>query len=133
MALTSQQKKLAELLASGLSQQKAAMQVGVTSRTVRSWLAGNPELRRLVDELSAEAQGQAVTVLSGLLTRAAETLGELLEPGHPDSIRLAAARGVLSDFVAMRQYVDLVAEVNKIKAILEEEEKRRKRAGNGHS
>jgi hypothetical protein len=119
MKLTSQQLKVAELMASGLSQQKAATQIGVNPRTVRLWLANIPELRAEIDRLSKDAQSRSVAILSGLLTSAAVTLGELLKPEKPDSIRLAAARGVFADFVAMRQYVDLVAEINTIKAQLD--------------
>jgi hypothetical protein len=116
---TAQQQKAAELIAGGLSHEKAAMQVGVTGRTIRDWLSKG--LRAEVDRLSKESQGQAVQILSGLLRTAAVTLGELMRPEHPDSIRLSAARGVFDEFVAMRQYIDLAAELHAIKARLDAE------------
>jgi hypothetical protein len=115
MALTPKQERFAELVASGRSQQKAAEAVGITPRQARNWLRDVPELRERIHELSTEAQGQAVAILSSNLTKAAETLGELLEPEHSDQTRLAAARGIIADFVALRQYVDLLAEVDRLK------------------
>jgi hypothetical protein len=115
VALTPKQERFAELVAAGRSQQKAAEAVKISPRQARNWLRDNPEVRELINGLSVEAQRQAVTVLSTLLMAAAETMGEMLKPKHPASIRLAAARGVIADFVALRQYVDLVAEMQQVK------------------
>jgi hypothetical protein len=118
MALTQKQMRFAEPVAAGRSQVKAAEAVKISPRQAQNWMRDILELRERIDRLSRDAQAQAVQILSSLLTAAAATLGEMLKPGHPDSIRLAAARGVFADFVAMSQYVDLVAELNAIKAQL---------------
>jgi hypothetical protein len=70
VALTQKQLRFAELVASGRSQQKAAAAVGISPRQAQNWMRDIPELRERIDQLSRDAQAQAVQILSSLLTAA---------------------------------------------------------------
>lgn len=125
--LSAKQQRFAELVASGLSQTKAAQSVGVSPRQARKWLADNPALRERINELSAEIASKAVQHLTASLLRAAKTLRKLMTSSYPAQIQLAAARGTIADFVALRQFTDLAARVE----ALEAEAKQRMETGNG--
>jgi hypothetical protein len=110
--LNRRQQAVAALLAAGKSAVAAAREAGVGERTVHTWL-GTDGFRREVERLRGELFGAALGSLSGFLTKAVATLGELLDSDE-EKIRLAAARGILADAATIRQSIDLNARIEEL-------------------
>jgi hypothetical protein len=89
-------------LASGLTQEQAAMRAGVSAKTVQRRLA-EPEFRAELSRVEAEATRQTLNNLNCAAPTAVETLVELMGSGAKESVRLGAARAVL-DFTG--RYLD---------------------------
>src|SRR5262249_2574834 len=77
-------------LAAGQTQAEGAAKGGVSVRTVRSW-SGESEFAARVEQLRAEAIGQALGRLSGTMSSAADVLKDLLQSKSED-VRLRASR-----------------------------------------
>jgi hypothetical protein len=101
-------------LASGATQAVAAEQAGTSPRTIRRKLA-RPEFRQLVADLRAELIGQALGRMANNMTRAADSLGALLD-SEDERVRLRTCRALLSLGLKMRDSVDLTERVREIEA-----------------
>ena len=84
--------ELIRLLAQGLSQIKAAEQLGISDRTIRRRI-NDPEFRRRLSEARREIQAESWSTMMGLQEKAGQVLESMLE--SPDEkVRLAAAKYV---------------------------------------
>lgn len=100
-----QKDRLALAVASGRSATSAAKALGIPERTGRRW-ANDTEFRRLVVKLRNQIMARAAGRLASLASKAAVTLGKLLESSDPE-IRLKAARAILADGLAVKEGVRL--------------------------
>jgi len=103
-------------LAAGQTQAEAAAKGGVSVRTVRSW-SGESEFAARVEQLRAEAIGQALGRLSGTMSSAADVLKDLLQSKSED-VRLRASRAILELGVKLREFVALEERVRDLEAKL---------------
>jgi hypothetical protein len=99
-------------LASGTTTAAAAVQTGVSRRTLERRLA-EPEFRRLVADLRGQLVARALGRLADTMTRAADALAGLLDTPD-DRVRLRAARAVLSLGTRLRDSVDLTERVHEL-------------------
>lgn len=84
--------ELLRLLALGMSQIKAAEELGITDRTIRRRLE-NPEFRRALSQARREIQSESWSAMLSLREKASQVLESMLE--SPDEkVRLAAAKFV---------------------------------------
>ncbi|HJZ57432.1 MAG TPA: hypothetical protein VKE74_20855 [Gemmataceae bacterium] len=107
---------MAFALAAGQTQAEAAAKGGVSVRTVRSW-SGESEFAARVEQLRAEAIGQALGRLSGTMSSAADVLKDLLQSKSED-VRLRASRAILELGVKLREFVALEERVRDLEAKL---------------
>ena len=80
----------------------AASRVGVNEKTLRRWLAEDKDFKRELAEAQRVASETGVLRVQGLMSKAADTFGELMGPKVPPNIRLTAAR-IVSE-LAIHQY-----------------------------
>jgi hypothetical protein len=92
-----------------------AKQQGVTSRAAYR-TAEKPAVRARAAELRRQAIDQAVGRLADAAVTAALTLWDLMSTERPETIRLGAARAVLSALIEVRshaEYCNRFAEIEK--------------------
>ncbi len=92
-------------LARGLTVRQAAQEAGVGERTTHRRL-DDPEFRRRVSAVRGELMERACGRLSDAATKAVDVLRELLD-SDADTTRLAAARTILQQTVALRTAAEL--------------------------
>lgn len=93
------------IVASGGTQQQAAIEGGVSPRTIRRWLNDDPQFAALVDQVRRDAFATAYGVLCAGAAEAARRLVSLAVDPHPNaSARLGACRSVLT---LTREYAEL--------------------------
>lgn len=85
---------LAMAIASGASSTAAAQQLELSRSTVKRRLA-DADFRQLVSELRREMLASALGRMTNNMTRAADTVAELMDAEQPQ-IRLRAARAMLT-------------------------------------
>lgn len=105
-------------LASGLTRQEAAAAAGVSERTVYRRL-DDPAFVQRVKQAQDEMIEQSMGTLASMATAAANVLGELLLPDKPDSIRLGAARSIITTLLQTREAVELAADLQEIRVLVE--------------
>jgi hypothetical protein len=115
--------KLALGLARGGSLRQAAKSAKIAPTTARR-MAADKSFKDRVATRRAEIIGQATGRLTRLASKAAETLGDLLDAKHEPEIRLKAARAVLQDLLAVREHAEQYERL----ALIEE-----RMANSGHS
>ena len=98
--------KLAAALADGQSSAEWASANGVKERTAQRW-ATEPEVRAEVELCRRGALDQAVGRMSKRATWATEKIAELAENARSESVRLAALRSILTDMMAVCDFVGL--------------------------
>lgn len=98
--------RLALALARGMTHRAAAKKLGIGERTVYRKL-DDPAFVARVRELRTEMTTRAVGRLAGSAVRAAATMTALLGDANPPAVRLAAARAILSELVALRTATEL--------------------------
>src|SRR5579871_948769 len=86
--LSAKQERVALLLASGQSQEKAARESQTGLRTIKTWLAECPTFKQRIDDLSAEMTQRALSKLVSSMVGAAATLRHLCRHGRSEQIRL---------------------------------------------
>lgn len=97
-------------VARGKPVKDAAAAAGVSVRTGFSW-AARPDFRGKVAELRAAMLAETIGRLSAAATAAVATMVLLLDKQSPPTVRLGAARGILSSLIEMRAHVELSARV----------------------
>jgi transposase len=98
--------RLALAVAQGYSMRQAAKAADVAPTTARRW-ASEPSFKLRVEAIRSEVITRAVGKLARLASKAANTLGELLDKSHCGELRLKAARAILQDLLAVREHAEL--------------------------
>ena len=94
MKLTSKQIQAAYMLGEGSLCKDVASAVEVTPQTISAWQK-NPEFEALVNSVRLEVLEAARTRIQSLARAAAHTLGDVMENGKSEAMRLKAAAMVL--------------------------------------
>jgi hypothetical protein len=108
-------------LASGVPVPEAAKQSGLSENVVRRKLAVDRFRQRLL-RARADMTEQATGVLTAAGLEAARVLAELLMPGRPPALRLAAAKAVIETGIKLRTVVDLETQVADLERRLDEQQ-----------
>jgi hypothetical protein len=119
----SKQDQLAIAIARGKSIAAWARENQVPTRTAYGW-AGDPDLRRLVDEWRRHSLDRALGWMAGHSMRAVIGITNLGENAESESVQLRAHRAILFDQLAIAKQANLEFRMAKI------EEKLRDRTGN---
>jgi transposase-like protein len=110
--------KFVELSATGASSMEdMAVELGVTSRTLRRWKL-KPTVASAIRARTAEAMSLARAVLAAGASRAARELVDLAENAEPDSARVAACVAVVANATKLSEAESMQAEINEIRAQL---------------
>jgi hypothetical protein len=86
--------------------------------TVRKW-ACEPGFKRDVAAIQGELYEAFVGHLTGTMEQAAKGMIDLAKNGSPDSVRLAAWRGIVDDMLKVRSVSKLEADIAELKARLD--------------
>ena len=97
---------LAMHIATGNSIPDFAKEHGIALRTAYDWSVTQDVKDRIV-AIRSRLIDQGVGKLIGTIRKATHELDRLIENGSTDSVRLAAARGVISDTMALCDFADL--------------------------
>jgi hypothetical protein len=105
--------KVAVALARGDTAAKIAKEEGVSVRTVQRW-AATPECRDEVEAIRSRMLAEAVCKLQALASKSVQTLESLMTEGVADTVRLGAARAVLSAMIEVRSHVELTRRIEEL-------------------
>jgi hypothetical protein len=108
---------LAMALATGATNEEAAKRAGVSLRTVTRRLKDQAFVARL-DELRARSLESIGAELAAGAAQAVSTLVQLLDPENPPSVRVAAARALLTNMLQYREAGELQRQVSEIRQTL---------------
>lgn len=89
--LTTKQRKAIAALLSEPTTEAAAFSAGISSKTIRRWLAGDPDFAQALAEAEESAISDAARVMGAGALEAVNTLRDLLEDPDPDRRHKAAA------------------------------------------
>jgi hypothetical protein len=95
--------QLAVAIAKGGTAAKWASKNGVCKRTAQRW-AREPEVRAAVERMRRRALDRAVGLMAGHTHWAAKQIVELGKNASSESVRLSAARAVLSDMITVAKF-----------------------------
>jgi hypothetical protein len=101
---------VANLLAAGRSAAAAAREASVGERTVRGWLCDEAFCRE-VEKIRAELWSRALARLAGALNRAVAAMVGCLADDDA-RVRLASARAIIADALAIRGSIDMEARLH---------------------
>lgn len=105
--ITPPQTRAIAALMTSRTQGEAAKAAGVKLRSIQRW-SREPEFLSALRSAESEAISQAVRRLSSLATEAAEALAAVMrDPETPASVRVGAARGILTALLPLREQVTL--------------------------
>ena len=99
---------LAHALARGVTVASWARANNVPRNTAYRW-SNDPEVRRMVLTFRRRILDQAVGRMARRATKAAEVIVQVAENAESESVRLRAARAVLSDMVTISRFADVEA------------------------
>jgi hypothetical protein len=102
-------------LAAGAMVKEAGSQAGYSSRQAAR-LAKNPKIRERVEQIRWEASQRAVGSLAAGAEDAVKVLRELLADTQDASVRLQAAKAMLSHLVPIREHFELAERISKLEA-----------------
>lgn len=106
-------------LARGSDTETAAAEAGVTSRTVRRWIAEDAEFAAEVRRRRDQLLDQAVGALAAASVKAVETLVSALGERAPQH-RIRAAVALLAALPALRGEVEIAARLEELEKALKE-------------
>ena len=89
----------------------------ISHNTVRKWTV-EPGFKRAVAAIRAELYEAFIGTLVGTMKEAAEGMLSVARNGAPDSVRLAAWRGIVDDLMKMQSVTKLEQDVAEMKATL---------------
>ncbi|MHB1562295.1 MAG: hypothetical protein ACYC61_33050 [Isosphaeraceae bacterium] len=110
---------LAIAMAGGTPVKDWAQTHGIAERTAYRW-ARSPEVVDQVEAIRRESLDRAVNRLSGMATDAAEEIARLAREASSESVRLQAARAVLSELMAISGFAALERRMAEIERRLHE-------------
>lgn len=105
-------------LARGQAVTEAATAAGVSDRTIRRWLANDPEFADHVRDLRGEVLTTVIGALTDASTKAVATLVDCLKADDP-SVRVRAAAQILRALPSMRVEGEVAQQVAALEAALE--------------
>ena len=103
-------------LARGKTRAQAAEASGLSERTVYARLRDPVFVARVV-ELRHAFVDEAVAKLSSAAGQAADTLLELLNRAQPPTVRLGAARAILSDLIGLELHAELEGRIAELERV----------------
>ena len=106
---------MAAALAAGATHAGAAARAGVSPRTVRRRLE-DPDFRALVEQMGDQIVVEVLEALRDHAVAAVATLAQLALSGHPDHVRLGAAKAVLDLLVRYRDIGDVERRLRALEA-----------------
>lgn len=109
-------------LARGLSYSEAAKAAGIGERTIVRRMA-DPVFRAEVERIRAAMIERALGKLADKVSAAVDTLGNLLKPGTPATVRRGAADSLLSHALRLREHLELDARLAALEARLDANER----------
>lgn len=118
MAKKSKLDALAFEVATGSTIRAAAAKLGISESHAYTISSGDPEFRSRVSEIRTEAITAAVGRLSAIVSRAVDTLAELLDASNDPKDRLNAAKAIMaavtpmSELGELRQRIDAIEDAN---------------------
>ncbi len=95
-----------EALGSGKNQKDAALNAGLSPRTVARWLE-TPEFRVRVSAYREQILETQASRLGVVMSEAVDTLSELMQRSSPPAVRLGAARAVLEQSIKLREVLSI--------------------------
>jgi hypothetical protein len=104
---------LAAALARGQSRARWAKANGVTARTAQRW-ASEPAVQAEVDAYRRNALDRAVGRMARRFTWATGQIAVLAKTAKSESVRLAALRSILTDFMAISDFSGLEERIAKL-------------------
>ena len=93
--LSPKQKNAALLLASGLSKKEVAKTVEVEPHTISAW-SKNPIFTCLINMFLSNVEQEVVLAMKSYRLKALDTLSELMSEDHPPTVRVMAAKALLT-------------------------------------
>jgi hypothetical protein len=110
--------QLALAIAQGVPVAAWARSSGVSRRTAFYW-AKHPEVRKMVLSCRRRVLDRAVGRMTKQSNEAVDTIVRISKEGDTDSVRLRAARAVLSDMIAVSSYSGLEERVTELEERIE--------------
>jgi hypothetical protein len=104
--VTATKTELALALANGVTVASWARKNNVPKSTAYDW-ANDAEMRRMVEACRRRIMDRAIGRMTKRSTRAADVIAEVAENSTSDSVRLRAARAILSDTMAATRFWSL--------------------------
>ncbi len=115
LSLSERQKQALPIFASNLTIEEACERAGISRNTFYEWLK-EPQFKSELDRLRNEIVNEAVNHLKITSTKAAKTLGNLLERDDSPTVQRAAANDVLGHvmkFMELKELEDRLADIER--------------------
>lgn len=115
LSLSKRQKQALPIFASNLTIEEACERAGISRNTFYEWLK-EPQFKSELDRLRNEIVSEAVNHLKVTSTKAAKTLGNLLERDDSPTVQRAAANDVLGHvmkFMELKELEDRLADIER--------------------
>ncbi len=115
LSLSKRQKQALPIFASNLTIEEACGRAGISRNTFYEWLK-EPQFKLELDRLRNEIVNEAVNHLKITSTKAAKTLGDLLERDDSPTVQRAAANDVLGHvmkFMELKELEDRLADIER--------------------
>jgi predicted DNA-binding protein (UPF0251 family) len=113
LSLSKRQTQALPIFASNLTIEEACERAGISRNTFYEWLK-EPQFKLELDRLRNEIVNEAVNHLKITSTKAAKTLGDLLERDDSPTVQRAAANDVLGHvmkFMELKELEDRLADI----------------------
>lgn len=118
---TLRQRRMIEVLLSGLTIADACKTIGIDRKTYYRWLSESPAFREALRQAENDLMTAAMRALLNLQSEAVGVLAGLLTDKRlPPNVRLAAARTVLDAALKTREAADFEARLSAIETKLDE-------------
>ncbi len=115
LSLSKRQKQALPIFASNLTIEEACERAGISRNTFYEWLK-EPQFKSELERLRNEIVNEAVNHLKITSTKAAKTLGNLLERDDSPTVQRAAANDVLGHvmkFMELKELEDRLADIER--------------------
>ena len=115
LSLSIRQQQALPIFASNLTIEEACERAGISRNTFYEWLK-EPQFKLELERLRNEIVNEAVNHLKMTSTKAAKTLGDLLERDDSPTVQRAAANDVLGHvmkFMELKELEDRLADIER--------------------